>query len=126
MDKSGKKQRTGKWGEERAAEYLIKLGYQIITRNFRGNFGEIDLIGMEGAVWCFIEVKTRRQERFGKGSDAITLQKKKHIIRAAYAFINEKGLHEAPLRFDVVSIDNGPNGYQFTLIRNAFMVMGET
>src|SRR5215472_10343797 len=53
--------RTGRRGEEDAYFYLRRLGYVMVARNFRlpGRRGEIDLIGWEDDVLCFIEVKTR-------------------------------------------------------------------
>ena len=54
-------QRTGRQGEEDAYFYLRKKGYVIVARNFRSphHRGEIDLIGWDKDVLCFIEVKTR-------------------------------------------------------------------
>lgn len=54
-------QRTGRLGEEEAYFYLRKLGYVMVARNYRSSRrrGEVDLIGWEGEVLCFIAVKTR-------------------------------------------------------------------
>ena len=53
--------RTGKLGEEKAYFYLRRLGYTVVSRNFRSSRcrGEIDLIAWDKDVLCFIEVKTR-------------------------------------------------------------------
>ncbi len=52
--------------EQRAADYLINNGYQILDRNFRSHKGEIDLIALDpNRCLVFVEVKYRRNNRFG-------------------------------------------------------------
>lgn len=117
---SGKKE-LGDWGERIAAAYLKEQGYILITHNYRCPYGEIDLIAKEGSVWCFIEVKTRTGQSFGRGYDSVTRMKQRHIIKVAQYYLNRAGLDEAPARFDIVSIDFvAEKQYQIELIRNAF------
>ena len=54
-------QQVGKWGEDIAVEYLIKRGREVVARNIRTPYGEIDIITKQGGIIVFVEVKTRRQ-----------------------------------------------------------------
>lgn len=112
----------GQWGEETAAAYLTGHGYQIVQRNYRCLYGEMDLICKEKATWCFVEVKTRRRySAYGKGYEGVTPVKQRRLIRIAEYFLSERALGEAAVRFDVVSIDYGsPRDYRLSLLKNAF------
>lgn len=123
MMQSGSKNRKilGDWGEKLAVEYLQNHGYVIIESNYRCRYGEIDIVAKEGPVWCFVEVKTRKSPRFGRGFESITTIKRMHITKTAVFFLNQRRLDDAPARFDVVSIDfyTGTE-YKIELIKNAF------
>jgi Holliday junction resolvase-like predicted endonuclease len=79
--------RTGVRGETFAYWYLRRHGYLIVGRNFMvpGIKGEIDLIGYDGSVLAFIEVKTRTCERAASGlpEDAVTSDKRRLVSRMA-------------------------------------------
>jgi len=120
MEKKQNRKKLGAWGEQVAADYLVANGYLLVMCNFRCYFGEIDLIAKEGEVWCFVEVKTRRNLNYGRGYESITKTKQQHLILAAENYLNLHGLGEVAFRFDVVSIDFVKNGaYQLELIKNA-------
>lgn len=104
--------RTGVRGETFAYWYLRRHGYTIVARNFTvpGLKGEIDLVGYDGAVLAFVEVKTRTGKR-GQGGlpeDAVTSDKRRHLSRMARQFLAERRIGEAPCRFDVVAIESPP------------------
>lgn len=122
MQNGSKSRKTlGDWGEKLAVEYLQQHGYTIIESNYRCRYGEIDIIAKEGPVWCFVEVKTRKSNRFGRGFESITAVKRTHITKTAIFFLNQRRLDDAPARFDVVSIDfDSGMKYKIELIRNAF------
>src|ERR1700733_4714159 len=88
--KPNARRRTGVRGETYAYWYLRRHGYTIIARNFTvpGVKGEIDLVGYDGAVLAFIEVKTRTAEHgaFGLPEDAVTPDKRRHLSRMAGHF----------------------------------------
>lgn len=120
MTQFPERKNLGAWGERVAAEYLLSQGYLIIAANYRTNSGEIDLVCQSEDIWCFVEVKTRRNPKYGFGYQGVTRQKQKHMILAAQIYLNENDLYEAPVRFDVVSIDwISGSEYRIELIKNA-------
>lgn len=110
----------GRWGEEEAVRFLRGRGMQILERNFRCPVGEIDVIGRQGKILAFVEVKTRRSTVFGLPQEAVGPTKQRQILRAAQWYLangNGRGLQP---RFDVVAVRPGPQGTQFDYIPNAF------
>lgn len=94
----------GKKGENIAAEYLKKKGYQILERNFRKGYGEIDIICTKNNVLVFVEVKTRTSNSYGAPLESITHWKLKPLLKTAQYF---SMLHpELPeqLRLDAISV----------------------
>lgn len=97
-----------KEGENLAARFLERLGYAIVARNQRTRWGEVDLVARDGVTWVFVEVKTRRSERFGYGAEAVTFRKQRHLIRMAQILLTRYQAWEAPARFDVVEVTLHP------------------
>lgn len=95
----------GARGEDLACRHLEALGFEVVARNFRCRGGELDVVARDGRVTVFVEVKERRDASRGAGHEAVTLSKRRRIVRAARIYASAHGLSEAPLRFDVVSID---------------------
>ncbi len=113
----------GRCGEERAAEFIAAQGYRVIATNFRRKFGELDLVAEEGGEIVFIEVKTRSGKAYGHPLESITAAKRKRIIRAAAAFLQERGLEDRPCRFDAVAVSIDQAGkWQVEVTRAAFVV----
>jgi putative endonuclease len=103
--------RTGRRGEEDAYFYLRRRGYVMVARNFRSprHHGEIDLIGWDKDVLCFIEVKTRTT-RDVKPAAAAVDRKKRHdirvVIRDYLRSLSDGSFPEPPpWRFDVVTVN---------------------
>ena len=97
-----------KKGEDIAAEYLQKHGFQIIQRNFHIKGGEIDVIAIDATekepVLAFIEVKTRTSNTFGTGFEAITPWKIRSITKTALFYkATQKNLPDA-MRIDAISV----------------------
>jgi putative endonuclease len=111
----------GKDGEDRAARFLTKQGYRILERNYRTPSGEIDIIALHEGEVVFIEVKTRTSDAFGAPQLAVTAQKQRRMIKAAFGFIKRRKLHQVPCRFDVVAI-SAATDQKVELIRNAFEI----
>jgi putative endonuclease len=122
MDNFDRDKKTfGSWGEQLAADYLQKLGYEIVCRNYRCRYGELDLVCRKEATWCFVEVKTRKSIQYGDGLQAITPLKQKHMRRVAWYFLNQQDAFEAAARFDIVAIKyRSVAEYEIYLVQNAF------
>ena len=100
--------RTGRRGEEAAYFYLRKLGYTMVARNFRSPRcrGEIDLIGWEEDVLCFVEVKTRTTRDVKTGVAAVDRHKRREVAAVAREYLRRLP-PSCQWRFDVVSVYYG-------------------
>jgi putative endonuclease len=107
-------QRLGKWGEELAVHYLEEKGYEILDRNVRYRFGEIDIVaqgperGSEMTV--FIEVKTRSSTLYGHPEQAVDDKKKEHLLSAASAYIQEHPQRGDHWQVDVIAVERYSSG----------------
>lgn len=106
----------GKKGEILAETILKENGYEIVERNFRSPFGEIDIIAKEKGVIVFIEVKRRVSKKFGTSVDAISKKKIERLIKTASYYVKKRRISEKRFRFDVVGID----GEDVKIVKNAF------
>ncbi|HEY3303539.1 MAG TPA: YraN family protein [Candidatus Binatia bacterium] len=121
---SGQDQRQifGAEGERIAERYLSKKGYRVVERNYRCPMGEVDLILLDRRVIVFVEVKTRRHERFGIPFESVHPRKQQKMIKTALWFLSEHKLHNRDARFDVVGIAFGAREPVVEHIENAFEV----
>jgi putative endonuclease len=107
------RQRTGVRGETYAYWYLRRHGYTLIARNYRaaGVKGEIDLVGYDGSVLAFVEVKTRRMDKADDilPEENVTFGKHQAMARMARHFLREWRLKDIPWRIDLLAIENRPN-----------------
>lgn len=102
---STKSKRTiGNIGEDVAVNFLKQQGYIIIEKNFYYQHGEIDIIAKEGDTLVFIEVKSRRSDRFGSPEESVTPKKQELLRRTAEGYVASKNLANIECRFDVVSV----------------------
>ena len=113
----------GRTGEDHAYFYLRKLGYTLVARNYRSPHqnGEIDLIGWDGDVLCFIEVKTRSTHEVAPAEAAVDEEKRHNLQLVARDYLRR--LRQQPaFRFDVLSIycENKGKRPEVTLFRDAF------
>ncbi|MBQ7455946.1 MAG: YraN family protein [Clostridia bacterium] len=88
--------------ELRAARYVRANGGRILARRYRARGGEIDLVARYGDAVAFIEVKARPDAPLGSGVEAVTADKRRRVRSAAGAFVQAKGLQDAPCRFDIL------------------------
>jgi len=96
--------RTGRRGEDQAADFLKRAGYRLIARNVRVGRDELDLIARQNETVIFIEVKTRKNERFGRPVSAVNPAKRRKISRAAVRFLKKHKLQPPYIRFDVIEV----------------------
>lgn len=100
---------TGRFGESAAAAFLQQEGYLLLERNYRCRAGEIDLIARKNGALHFIEVKTRRNQYYGRPCEAVNREKQQKIRRAAMWYLKEQepkktdGITEK-IHFDIMEI----------------------
>jgi putative endonuclease len=107
----------GQAAEALAAAYLTGQGLDIVDRNFRCRFGEIDLIAREGEALVFVEVRMRRRGDFGGAAESITAAKRERLRKAAGVYLSGRR-RMPPCRFDAVLV-SGVEG-RIEWIRDAF------
>lgn len=110
-DRPDARRALGAFGEARAAEYLEKEGYRILARNVRAGGVELDLVAARGPLVVFVEVKTRRGDRYGRPEEAVDARKQARLRRGALAWMGEhrRGGH-GRMRFDVVAVSPDEDG----------------
>ncbi len=94
----------GKWGEDRAARFLISRGMKVLERNVELPPGEIDLVARDRDTLVFVEVKTRTEADFGGPLMAITPAKRRKLVTLAKSYLARRRVGEVPCRFDVVGV----------------------
>ena len=100
----------GRTGEDAAAAYLTRRGFQVVEQNVRFRHGEIDLVCRDGPAWVFVEVKARRAGWGDPAAAAVTSDKRRRLMRLAQAYLKWRNLGEPPCRFDVVAVALGADG----------------
>jgi len=112
----------GKYGEELACKYLESKGYKIKERNYRTFLGEIDIVCEYKKNIVFVEVKTRRSDKFGYPEEAINFIKQRKIIKNALCYLSKYHLWGENCCFDVVlvRISKDKDIKSIKHIRNAF------
>ena len=115
----------GRFGEEKAAQYLKENGYKIIATNYKTKLGEIDIIARQGEYICFIEVKTRSSQKHGLPQESVGHSKQRQMSKAALSYLKENRLMDSKARFDVVAVQCSPQGNTFHLIKGAFELAGD-
>lgn len=107
------KKLLGDLGEAFAEDLLFSQGWTIRARKFRCGPGEVDLVCERGREIAFVEVKTRTDERAGPPAAAVDRKKQARIRWAARAYLQQAGLEDRPVSFQVI-------GISVTQIPNAF------
>lgn len=115
-----RKQKFGKFGEDLAGRHLKKMGYQVICRNYRTRFGEIDIIAKDRDTIVFVEVKSRRTSTFGNPKYSITRAKQEKISKTALYYLKENDQSNCRARFDVVTVTSAEKNADIEIIKNAF------
>jgi putative endonuclease len=111
---------AGRRGEQVAARHLKRCGYLILARNYRAAGAEIDLVALDDSTLALVEVKFRGDTAFGTPTEAVDLEKRERIRRAARAFAEWRGVPDLPARFDVVALTGAGRYGRLELIKGAF------
>jgi len=113
----------GREGERQAARFLRSQGYKILYRNFRPPVGgEVDLIcrHRNPRTLVFIEVKSRRSERYGTASAAVGRKKQKRLILAAQYWLSLLERPDVTVQFDVLEVICADGTWKIRHIADAF------
>ena len=115
--------KLGEIGEESALKFLRAKGYELVTRNFRFQRAEIDLIVKkeDETLIIFVEVKARRNKKFGEPEESITQRKIDQICKSAEGFLTKYPEYtDYKKRFDVISIMLEGKSEKIKHFENAF------
>ncbi len=111
----------GRRGETLAYWFLRRAGYRMVARNRRLRSAELDLIGWDGPVLVFVEVKTRTSDAAGTPEEAVSRAQERRIARAAEEYMRRLKRRPAAYRFDIASVSwDGRQGLRVRLVRDAF------
>jgi putative endonuclease len=105
-------QTVGQWGEEKATAYLYERGYEIIARNTRTPYGEIDIIAKHGDATIFIEVKTLSSSNNFFPEQNVTTRKRAHMLACAQHYAAENAIDH--WQIDVIAVE-GKQGQAATI-----------
>ena len=111
---------TGEAAETAARATLEAQGLRTLASNVNFRFGELDLVMRDGDTIAFVEVRYRRSDRFGGAAGSVDYKKRRRIVLAARAWLaGQRGLADAPCRFDVVKVQ-GDQPFACEWLRDAF------
>ncbi|MDB5263249.1 MAG: endonuclease [Adhaeribacter sp.] len=111
--------KTGRSGEETAANYLVQKGYNVLARNFRYKRAEVDLIIQLDNLLVFVEVKTRSSHQHGYPEEFVSDRKIELFRVAATEYIEQiNWLHD--IRFDIIAVTISGREYTCYHIEDAF------
>ena len=103
-----RKRLLGQRGESIAARHLTQRGLVLLDRNWRCEFGEIDLVLRDGQVLVICEVKTRTSTAYGSPLEAVNQAKADRLKRLAFRWLREHDCHPSDVRVDVVGVLTPP------------------
>lgn len=106
-DAALRRRRIGSWGESLAADFLAERGFDILARNVRTAYGELDLVARRGELLVFVEVKTRSSRAYGFPEEAVTARKQQHLLQSAQAYLETYSAAAVDWRVDVIAISIG-------------------
>lgn len=107
MDRSLAAQARGRFGEDLAARWYLRHGYEVLDRNWRCTHGEIDLVVARPGLVVICEVKARVGDGFGGPQAAVDGRKQRRLRRVALAWLGEHRPGQVTVRFDVAVVVGG-------------------
>ena len=111
----------GAWAEDLACTYLCAHGLELLARNYRTRFGEIDMIMRENDWIVFVEVRSRQTVQFVSPEESVNWRKQQRLRVSAHIFLQQltQGT-EPPCRFDVIGISGTCAHPDIEWIKDAF------
>jgi len=94
----------GERGEDYATRHLRRHGYKILVRRFKSRSGEIDIVARHGEWLVFVEVKTRKSDRYGAPSESVNREKQRHMSKVALDYLCLLNNPQIRFRFDIVEV----------------------
>jgi len=119
------RQALGRWGEQTAAEHAARLGYEVLARNARTPYGELDLVLRRGEELVIAEVKTRASASLGAPEISVTPRKQAHLLQSGQYFMDSRPELGSDWRVDVIAITIDPASGQPEIIWFEDAVHGE-
>lgn len=113
--------KIGSFGEMLVITYLENMNYEILDKNYKTKFGEIDIIAKDKKEYVFIEVKTRTSSKYGMPSEAVNFNKEKHIKKSSQVYVYLNNLENKYIRYDVIEVYFiNKNKYYINHLKNNF------
>jgi len=110
----------GQAGEAAAAEYLIRLGFEVLARGYRHGRAEVDLVLRQGnTLLLFVEVKTRSGSQYGSPETFVSARKKE-LFRLAATHLQEELDWRGDIRFDILALTQLSSGFRIEHFEDAF------
>jgi putative endonuclease len=110
---SDPRRRLGQLGEQLAAEHLVRRGFEIVERNYRTRWGELDIVAYDGRILAFCEVKSRRVAHDRrKAFEALHTPKRNQVRKMAACWLIERSQRPFAneVRFDAIGVTFSPDG----------------
>lgn len=107
----------GEFAEQQACDFLISQGLTLVERNFRCLHGELDLIMKDGETLVIVEVRFRKNAKYGSALESVDFRKQAKISATTEFYLNTLKGEMPRMRFDVIGIlGNG----ELEWVQNAF------
>ncbi len=103
------KKTTGEKGEDAACRHLKEKGYELLERNYKTKYAEIDIVCKKKEELVFIEVRTRANENFGSPEESVNYEKIRRLKRSALGYVQRKRYNQS-YRIDLVCVVLGKEG----------------
>lgn len=111
---------TGQQAELVACQFLLNHKLKLITKNYRCRRGEIDLIMQDNKTLVFVEVRYRKNDRFGSALESVNQRKQAKIIITAEHYLQQNTHSFSGFRFDVVAISPSQQTHEIIWVKDAF------
>ncbi|WP_075559250.1 YraN family protein [Parabacteroides timonensis] len=109
----------GKDGEAAARDFLIHQGYTVLHSNWHWHHYELDIVALKDSEIIVVEVKTRSEDFLISPEEAVDDKKIRRIVAAADAYVRYFDL-DYPVRFDIITLIKGREGYKIEHLDDAF------